>query len=1086
MTQEPWSQTAARVICLATLAAAAHPRPASGEDCWFYQLTPAYTKLACPGEPLPATQTNQERHDKWHSCFGAFGEAAGPNFRGQRFIAFHRQIIQEFNVWREEHGGAAAGLPRIETWDANQGARIPLPYPACVSGYNRLCDKDGDDVCTGALDDIVLCDSCVDLPRCFTVNSDNTTPCPPFPYTNLDQFKNADEVGIAIDRPDGWHVTFHIGLSDADGDPTTPGVQGCADANSTFDTTGEPMFWQAHQKLDDVLTAWQVRNAVDVVMVLDRSGSMSDPAPGGGTKLDKAKEAAKLFASLVRGSTNGSENRIGVASFASTADERYALNPSTAAISADGTSGPLITAVDGITHGGATSIGSGLEQALCMLCPNQDGDGDCQSDDCEGAGGNARKAILLLTDGLENTPHCVDGATLPCQGQEIPYEGADPYKSLGYTQVCAVGYGDASALDGDLLTRLTERQGGIYIGAKDVDDLKDFFAKCYGEVTDALLGLDPKGVLEPEALVSEPSRYGSCQDSNVTFVLGWQEPVPQGSLRLEVTTPSGAAVNLASPAVRRDQATTWDFARVGLPHAGESSGQWTAHAVRPHRSYVNGFTSDAFEDKALGVAIVRRQIQRLCPEPCRQVLYYESPTASGASVYAEALQKEVAAGTIGSLARAAAAGDFAGRLPQGRYDLIVYANQKDVGAQPYDAALRRVLCDERQATIVSDNREASVTADLFKCLGAARDGLVNTVRIMGDGRLADGMTKLRDPGYAVFSYGLVPAGGSDPQAYFATEHGPKGHGTSATHAPRRHFARSAAVVATGFGRGPRVNWFVDILARGLSRLDPHVTASRLYTGDVLKPSVRIVEAFRPHGGYDTVVARVEVTRPSRGIGDALVAAGLGKADVQAGDPRDARQVTLAQTGWNPDGDHGHPDTRTFVLYDDGTHGDHLPNNHYWTVDLPSDFARVGGNYRYHFVLDLTKNGCTQRREASQTVFVETRADPRATRVSVRPADGQRNTVDVTLTPRDGFGNHVGPGRGGEFHCGPDPRCRCDARQTRDHGDGSYTLRLAAAEGVKTCTIEGLRGSFEVVPERDARQCADACQNVSATSYTPKR
>lgn len=165
-------------------------------------------------------------------------------------------------------------------------------------------------------------------------------------------------------------------------------------------------------------------------------------------------------------------------------------------------------------------------------------------------------------------------------------------------------------------------------------------------------------------------------------------------------------------------------------------------------------------------------------------------------------------------------------------------------------------------------------------------------------------------------------------------------GEAHTH-PATRFRRSAAVVATGFGRGPRVNWFVDVLARGLSRLDPHVTASRPYTGDVLKPSVRISESFRPHGGYDKVVARVEVTRPARGLGDALVAAGLGKSDEREGDPRDARHATLARVGWKPDGDHPHPDTQTFVLYDDGTHGDHLPNNHYWTVDLPADFARGG-------------------------------------------------------------------------------------------------------------------------------------------------
>ena len=137
------------------------------------------------------------------------------------------------------------------------------------------------------------------------------------------------------------------------------------------------------------------------------------------------------------------------------------------------------------------------------------------------------------------------------------------------------------------------------------------------------------------------------------------------------------------------------------------------------------------------------------------------------------------------------------------------------------------------------------------------------------------------------------------------------------------------------------------------------------------------------------------------------------------------------------------------------------------------------------MLDLTKKGCTQRREVTQTVFVDTRADPRASAASVRPAGAER-AYDVTLTPRDAFGNHVGPGRGGEFRCEPAERCRCDTRKTRDHGDGSYTLRLELADGVAACTIEGLRGRFEVFPELDARRCADACANDPAPAPAPEQ
>jgi hypothetical protein len=34
---------------------------------------------------------------------------------------------------------------------------------------------------------------------------------------------------------------------------------------------------------------------------------------------------------------------------------------------------------------------------------------------------------------------------------------------LAFTQICAVGFGDAGSLDGDVLTLLSEQAGGIYM-----------------------------------------------------------------------------------------------------------------------------------------------------------------------------------------------------------------------------------------------------------------------------------------------------------------------------------------------------------------------------------------------------------------------------------------------------------------------------------------------------------------------------------------------------------------------------------------------------------------------------------------------
>ena len=69
------------------------------------------------------------------------------------------------------------------------------------------------------------------------------------------------------------------------------------------------------------MRAWQDVNAVDVMVVIDRSGSMSAPSgPACGTRLDNAVEAADMFADLLEeGRSDGQANHIGIVSYSSNA-----------------------------------------------------------------------------------------------------------------------------------------------------------------------------------------------------------------------------------------------------------------------------------------------------------------------------------------------------------------------------------------------------------------------------------------------------------------------------------------------------------------------------------------------------------------------------------------------------------------------------------------------------------------------------------------------------------------------------------------------------------------------------------------------
>ena len=118
-----------------------------------------------------------------------------------------------------------------------------------------------------------------------------------------------------------------------------------------------------------------VSNPTDIVLVLDRSGSMS------GEPLENMKSGAKKFIDIIDESTDGSQDgnigsgsRIGIVSFANSASVDAQLITSVATLKA---------AVDGLTAGGLTNHGDAFATAVQLFDP---------------ASSNAR-VIVMFTDG---------------------------------------------------------------------------------------------------------------------------------------------------------------------------------------------------------------------------------------------------------------------------------------------------------------------------------------------------------------------------------------------------------------------------------------------------------------------------------------------------------------------------------------------------------------------------------------------------------------------------------------------------------------------------------------------------------------
>lgn len=1073
-----------RPVLVAALVLAATlfvPGPSSGQTCWAYVddepampgidcvqksdlTTPCAWPQDCTTVPSGGSQTMLRMHTLWHQCFGNVGGASPPPGRGQRWYAFHRQFEFDFNLWRMDRG-----YDPIEQHDWCPDMNLPVGHYGADLDLDPDIDHPADCGEGPGRPANTACTTCVPMPRCAFHAGAGPIACPSapdascqappgpsptvtLPHASLDEFPDVDEISLLLDAY--FHGKMHEAVSDGDlvdWDPPRTNNDDCADPDCS---PRDPMFWRLHKALDDVVRAWQDSKAVDVMIVMDRSGSMSGADASGVTKLEAAVDAADYFADLLEdGRTDGQSNRIGLVTYSSSASLELPLTPVDGTLRDPGE--PFPTALDAIESagpGGCTGIGAGIERALQELCAG----GDCRTNPTPPAPGtNARKAVLLLTDGLENRPPCLqpDGPTgggacgSQCFGPQLAFE------NLEFTQLVGVGFGSSGSLNGDLLTLLAERQGGIYVQNPNGpdDDLKYFYAMAFGQLTDEFLLVDPRGHLPAEETATPPVEYGSCgNDGKLTFTAGWQRPTGIGDLRLLVNAPSGDLVRAGEPDVEASADSLWSTLRVRLPRRGEADGTWRAQLVRPHRQFVNGFASDVFPRHADGIRIVRRQIQRLCPDGCRRVLFFEKGRVGGASAYRDAVKLEEQAGLLGDVTAATDAGELTDLLAGRRWDLIVYSRMGRDAREPYDDALAQLLCRGQRA-VVTDTRLRSARR-ILRCAGVQASRPVNWTAMEGDGHLFDGVVKLANPGHEIATVALETS-----RSVQATALG----------------GQVTAVAATA-DSGRAHNWFVDVLGWGLGKISPVRTRLRWSTGGELVASARILPAFHRAGGWDHVDARVEVEYPRIGLGSLLAERGRADSVAMEGEVVDGRAAALA-------GLQVPTRTAVFPLYDDGTHGDLNPGNGHWTAVLPG-LGSVDGMYRFRYMFDLTAGGCTTRREANHSMFVDVGVDGKSSDVDVTPVDGDavrgRVPLRVDLRPADVFGNLLGPGRAGDVSCGPGDACL--VRKVADHGDGSYTADLLARPELPGVRLKGFGAELDV-----AVPCED-CVRLDRVVVSPRR
>lgn len=271
---------------------------------------------------------------------------------------------------------------------------------------------------------------------------------------------------------------------------------------------------------------------IDSTLVLDRSGSMSDPAGDLGSKIRALQTAADLYVHLLRPDAGaGTGDKIGFVRYNHTNDVYlpldFADDPATLgshiALAEDKLSNAAIGDLSQLAPDGNTGIGGAIETAAGMLV---------------GSPADRKHVMVVLTDGKENEDPRINTVIGPVQA-------ADP-NLLMYS----VGLG--SNIEPDKLQNITNVGNGYHqveddLSGTSIFNLEVFYFKIFVNATGMDLVVDPTHVvnLATSAPVLVDTARIVSSDRNATFLV-LENPAMRPFYDLEFVDPRGQVMKVGS------------------------------------------------------------------------------------------------------------------------------------------------------------------------------------------------------------------------------------------------------------------------------------------------------------------------------------------------------------------------------------------------------------------------------------------------------------------------------------------------------------------------------------------------------------
>ena len=235
-----------------------------------------------------------------------------------------------------------------------------------------------------------------------------------------------------------------------------------------------------------------------------------------------------------------------------------------------------------------------------------------------------------------------------------------------------------------------------------------------------------------------------------------------------------------------------------------------------------------------------------------------------------------------------------------------------------------------------------------------------------------------------------------------------------------------------------VRYFFLVVCSGGPKLTYLGGPRRVYTGD---PVDSLVGLHYPNGTSPHADIKLIITAPEVALGELVTKTGIlppsTSADAVSGFYATLQAIARRNEGPLPVGSR----TITVPLFDDGAHNDGAIEEDGIYNNRLKDLTKVEGTYEFRAIATFGE-GCTATREAFWSIHVEPAIDPKRTGVTFvdvsQQPDGQHGTI--VITPRDPYGNPLGPGRGDRFTVKPIPGIKITDK-VKDRGNGDYGVSV---------------------------------------------